>query len=168
MAIRPIRLLGDPILRATCKRVRFPLTRDDERLIADLSDTLDDFRKRRRFGRGIAAPQIGIAKQVIYINSIGALINPRIVKKSASIFTLWDDCFSFPDLLVKVQRSRSLIVQYDDENGKPQRISVSDAMSELLQHEIDHINGVLAIDRAVNSKSIVLRSEYVKFFKKIK
>lgn len=160
--------MGDPILRATCKRVRFPLTRVDKRLITDLRDTLDDFRKRRGFGRGIASPQIGIAKRVIVITTIGAMINPRIVKKSASNFTLWDDCFSFPDLLVKVQRSRSLIVQYDDENGKPQRISVSDAMSELLQHEIDHINGVLALDRAVDSKSIVLRSEYIKFLGKRK
>ncbi|MBI2428064.1 MAG: peptide deformylase [Ignavibacteriales bacterium] len=168
MAIRPIRLLGDPVLRAQCKPVRFPMTYGDKKLIVDLYDTLQDFRKRHGFGRGIAAPQIGIAKRIIFIDSIGAMINPRIVKRSKTKFTLWDDCFSFPDLLVKVQRNRSVVVQYDNENGEPQRVSIRDDMSELLQHEIDHLNGVLAVDRAVDTKSIVLRSEYLKFFKKRK
>ncbi len=162
MAVRAIRLLGDPILRVRCSRVRFPLKQADKKLIADLRDTLNDFRKRRGFGRGIAAPQIGVAKRVIVIRSVGAMINPRIVKKSVSKFALWDDCFSFPDLLVKVKRNKSISVRYKDEQGMVQLISVTGAMSELLQHEIDHVNGVLAIDRAISSKSIVLRSEYVK------
>ena len=162
MAFQPIRLLGDPVLRARCKQVRFPLTRADRKLITDLNDTLKDFRKRRGFGRGIAAPQIGVAKRVIVIRSVGAMINPRIVKKSVSKFALWDDCFSFPDLLVKVRRHRSVVVQYLDEHGESKKISVNNDMAELLQHEIDHVNGILAIDRAISSKSIVLRSEYVK------
>lgn len=162
MAVRRIRLLGDPILRTHCSRVRFPLTRAERKLITDLNDTLKDFRKRRRFGRGIAAPQIGITKRVIFIRSIGAMINPRIVKKSALKFALWDDCFSFPDLLVKVKRNKSVTVRYNDEQGTTHSISVTGAMSELLQHEIDHVNGILAIDRTISSKNIVLRSEYIK------
>lgn len=166
MAIRPIRLLGDPILRTDCKQVRFPLTQAERDLITDLHDTLRDFRKQRGFGRGIAAPQVGNSKRVIYINSIGALINPRIVKKSKTTFVVWDDCFSFPDLLVKVRRHRSIIVKYRDVNGVSRQISLKNDMSELLQHEIDHINGKLAIDRAEDSTNIVMRSEYMKFFKK--
>lgn len=165
MAVQRIRMLGDPILRAKCAAVRFPLNRKGKQLIRDLRDTLNDFRKRRGFGRGIAAPQIGAAQRIIYINSIGAVINPRIMEKSKAMFSLWDDCFSFPDLLVKVKRCKNLVIQYYNENGKRQMLSASDALSELLQHEIDHLNGILAIDRAVNSKNIVLRSEFVRLLK---
>lgn len=162
MAIRPIRILGDPILRAHCTQVRFPLERGERKLIADLRDTLTDFRRRSGFGRGIAAPQIGVAKKVIYVNTLGAMINPRIVKRSRSEFALWDDCFSFPDLLVKVRRHRSVTVHYIDEHGISQMIAARNDISELMQHEIDHINGVLAIDRAIDTRSIVLRSEFLK------
>ena len=74
--------------------------------------------------------------------------------------TLWDDCFSFPDILVKVNRSLSIDVRYQDEEGKKRTLRAESGLSELLQHEIDHLNGILAIDRAVDSKHIVFRSEY--------
>jgi peptide deformylase len=165
MAVQRIRLLGDPILRAKCTTVRFPLQSEEKKLIRDLSDTLNDVRRRYGFGRGIAAPQIGAAQKIIYINSCGVLINPRIVKKSKQMFSLWDDCFSFPDLLVKVKRFTTIVVRYHDEYGQTQTLSAVDALSELLQHELDHLNGILAIDRAVNLKSIVLRSEYTQLLK---
>ena len=74
--------------------------------------------------------------------------------------TLWDDCFSFPDILVKVNRSLSIDLRYQDEEGKKRTLRAESGLSELLQHEIDHLNGILAIDRAVDSKHIVFRSEY--------
>jgi peptide deformylase len=129
--------------------------------IADLRDTLDDFRKRHGFGRGIAAPQIGSTLRIIFIrlNGLDALINPKIIKRSTQMIELWDDCFSFPNILVKVRRHRRIEVSYDDEEGKRKTLQAANALSELLQHEIDHINGVLAIDRAITKKDIILRSE---------
>ncbi|MEW6061804.1 MAG: peptide deformylase [Bacteroidota bacterium] len=167
MAVKRIRLLGDPLLRTHCTRVRFPLGKAEQRLITDLRDTLHDFRTRRGFGRGIAAPQIGVTKRIIYIHSIGALINPRIVVRSRATFTLWDDCFSFPDLLVKVRRHKKIEVEFYDEENVRRTLVAKDDLAELLQHEIDHLNGVLAIDRALNLASIILRDEYRRCVKKI-
>ena len=74
--------------------------------------------------------------------------------------TLWDDCFSFPDLMVKVRRHLSIVVRYQDPAGRHHTLRAEGSLSELLQHEIDHINGVLAIDRAIDSRHIIYRSEY--------
>jgi peptide deformylase len=137
-------------------------SKETRRTIADLRDTLVDFRKCRGFGRGIAAPQIGSTRRIIFVHTgaLGAIINPTIIRKSKQTFEMWDDCFSFPDILVKVKRHTRIAVSYVDEEGERKTIDAADALSELLQHEIDHINGVLAIDRAVTRKHIVLRSEF--------
>jgi peptide deformylase len=129
---------------------------------------LADFRARHGFGRGIAAPQIGMSRQIVFINLDyqGALINPRIIQRSRKTFTLWDDCFSFPDILVKVERHYSVSVSFQDEAGTRKKLRASGAFAELLQHEIDHLHGILAIDRAVDSKHIILRSEFDKLSQK--
>ncbi len=167
MPVKKILLLGNPILREQCSIVRNVRSKDIRKTITDLRDTLMDFRARQRFGRGIAAPQIGTTKQVIYIDFeySGALINPKITKRSHQKFKLWDDCFSFPDLLVKVVRNSSIEVAFLNESGERKTLKANGALSELLQHEIDHINGILAVDRAVDSKHIILRSEYEKLSK---
>ena len=162
MAVRKIRLLGNPILRTRCLTVKDFSSKKTKKTIVDLRDTLDDFRRRRGFGRGIAAPQIGLAERIIYIRSrkLGALINPKIVKRSKQMLEVWDDCFSFPDILVKVRRHKRIQISYDDETGRRKTLVAANALSELLQHEIDHLNGVLAIDRAIRKKDIILRSEF--------
>ena len=76
--------------------------------------------------------------------------------------TLWDDCFSFPDLSVKLKRHLSVDVRYRDAEGKEHTLKARGALAELLQHEIDHVNGVLAIDRAVDSRHIVYTAELKK------
>ncbi len=164
MAAREILVLGNPLLRQRCRNVRAPRSEETRQIIADLRDTLADFRSRRGFGRGIAAPQIGSSQKIVYVNSdyTGALINPVITRKSRTRFRLWDDCFSFPDLLVHVQRNYSIVVSFTDEEGKRRQLGAKGAFSELLQHEIDHLNGILAIDRAIDSRHIILRSEYEK------
>lgn len=165
MPVRTIRLLGDPVLRARCRRV----TRSDRAglpgLVQDLKDTLADFKERRGFGRGIAAPQIGRADRVIYIDFefTGPLVNPEIIHRSRRTFQLWDDCFSFPDLLVRVRRHHAIEVAFADAEGNRHLLKATGALSELLQHEIDHLDGILAIDRAIDSKHIVLRSELDRF-----
>lgn len=168
MATKEILLLGNPILRQKCQKVKDVRSEETLSLIGDLRDTLNDFRRKRGFGRGIAAPQVGVTRQVIYVNfeSIdGPLINPVITGRSRKKFRLWDDCFSFPDILVDVERHYSIVVSYVDEHGKRKTIKAERGLSELLQHEIDHLNGILAIDRARDSRHIVLRSEHEKLIR---
>lgn len=165
MAIKEILLLGNPMLRKKCEKVKNfsdPVLLQN---INDLKDTLQNFRTTHGFGRGIAAPQIGFTQQVIFINIDNpmALMNSKIIKRSKAMMMLWDDCFSFPDILVRVKRNVQIRVAYQDKSGKTHTLDAKGALSELLQHEIDHTNGVLAIDRAIDTKHIVLRSEWKKF-----
>ena len=162
MAVRDILQLGNSGLRVRCTPVKASGNESVRRLVDDLRDTLHDFRARNGFGRGIAAPQIGSTTRVIFveIDSPVELINPVIVKKSRKMMTLWDDCFSFPTLLAKVRRHLSVDVRYRDLQGKRHTLHAEGPLSELLQHEIDHIDGILAIDRAIDSRHIVYRTEY--------
>lgn len=164
MAVREILLLGNPVLRTKCEKVKSISDAETDPIVRDLSDTLSDFRARNGFGRGIAAPQIGVTKRIIFIHVDHpiALVNPHIVQRSRATMMLWDDCFSFPEILVKVKRNLKILVRYQDEFGARKEMTAEAGLSELLQHEIDHIDGVLAIDRAIDSRHIILRSEWKK------
>ena len=167
MPVKEILQLGHPTLRARCAKVKRFGTMNLIVLVKDLRDTLYDFRTRSGFGRGIAAPQIGVKVRAVFVHVDEpiALFNPVIVKRSPKLMELWDDCFSFPNLLVKVKRNTSIEVHYQNIEGERRVLKVAGSMSELLQHEVDHLNGVLAIDRAIDSKHIVLRSEYERWLK---
>lgn len=161
MAVRRILQLGDPLLRAVSARV--PAAAEAEAVFEDLRDTLHEFRRAHGFGRGISAVQIGEPKRLIYIELDGRawrLRNPGYEFQSAEKFQLWDDCFSFPDLLVRLERAERVRVRYEDEQGRTQVLEVSGGFSELLQHEIDHLDGVLAIDRALDRNSLCTREEW--------
>jgi len=162
MAVRSILQLGNPGLRETSGRVRSFGDESVRSSIEDLRDTLADARQKLGFGRAIAAPQIGAAIRVLYlyIDAPLVLINPKIVKRSRKMMMLWDDCFSFPDILVKVRRNLAVDLLYQDERGRRRTLRAEGPLSELLQHEIDHLDGVLAIDRAIDSRHIVFRQEY--------
>ncbi|MDH3252082.1 MAG: peptide deformylase [Ignavibacteria bacterium] len=164
MAVRTIVRLGHPALRAKCKRVLNFDSPELLELIRDLGDTLSDFKRERGFGRGIAAPQITVPVRLIYID-VGdptPMCNPVITGRSRKKMTLWDDCFSIPDLMVKLRRHLSIIVRYQDPAGHRHTLKAQGPLSELLQHEIDHINGILTVDRAIDSRHIMYRSEYRK------
>lgn len=153
-------LLGDPRLRVRSSEVEHY----DREAFDSLASTLDAFRKEHGFGRAISAPQIGVAQRFIAVN-LGKgtffIVNPVITWRSEETFTMWDDCMSFPDLLVRVSRVKSLSLEYVDENFKPQTWNELDqAAAELLQHEIDHLDGILAVDRALDRESLVVRAEY--------
>ncbi len=161
MAVRRILQLGDPLLRAISETVDSPA--DAAAVFDDLRDTLHEFRRAHGFGRGISAVQIGEPKRLIYIELEGRafrLRNPRFEFQSEAKFRLWDDRFSFPNLLVLVERSINVRVCFDETDGSVQRLDASGAMSELLQHEMDHLDGVLAIDRAIDRNSFCTREEY--------
>ena len=168
MAVRSILLMGNPALRRTSDPVRDFTGEEIRTLVEDLRDTLADFRKRRGFGRAIAAPQIGVNRRVVYMDA-GAppvFCNPVIVRRSRKRILLWDDCFSLPELVVKVRRSLSVVVRYQDERGRARTLTAEGALSELLQHEIDHLDGILTVDRAIDSTHIVYRSEVEKLEQK--
>jgi peptide deformylase len=131
------------------------------KLVDDLHDTLAEFRDRRGFGRGISAPQIGEGRRVVYVQADETLtlVNPVILRRSRTMMTLWDDCFSFPELAVKLKRHVSVEVEYRDTEGRKHVLRARGGVAELLQHEIDHLDGVLAIDRAIDTKHIVYKSE---------
>jgi peptide deformylase len=161
MAIREVLLLGNPRLYYLSE----PVLEDDRSMlrsvVTDLHDTLMDFRGRYGAGRAIAAPQIGVFKRLIYmhIDEPEVFINPSLGQKSNELMEVWDDCLCFPDLLVKVRRHRSCEIVYRDMEWKQQSRRVEDALSELLQHEYDHLDGILAVSRAIDGRSFALRSE---------
>ncbi len=161
MPARRILQLGDPLLRAKSSPVTEPS--ESQGIFRDLRDTLHEFRRTHGFGRGISAVQIGETKRLIYIEFEGAaylLRNPEFESLSQETFQLWDDCFSFPDLMVWLERSRNVVLAYEDENGRPGRLEASGALSELLQHEMDHLDGILALDRAIDRNSLCTREEW--------
>jgi peptide deformylase len=161
MPARRILELGDPMLRSVSAPVPDPAAAT--LVFRDLRATLDEFRRTHGFGRGISAVQIGEPKRLIYIEFDGnayALRNPEYEYVSQAKFRVWDDCFSFPDLLVLLERHVAVTVRYLDLEGGEQRIRATGALSELLQHEIDHLDGILAIDRAIDRESYCTRAEY--------
>ncbi|MBI5866685.1 MAG: peptide deformylase [candidate division Zixibacteria bacterium] len=161
MAVREILLLGNPALNVPCAAVARDEAESLRSVVADMHDTLMDFRRRWGAGRAIAAPQIGVGKRLIYlhIDSPVVLVNPRLENLSTEMFELWDDCFSFPHLLVKVRRHRSCRVVFRDLEWQEHSIMAHDALSELLQHECDHLDGILAVERAIDGRSFAYRSE---------
>jgi peptide deformylase len=161
MAIREILLLGNPLLNQQCESVQQRELPAAVEVGHDLHDTLLGFRLGHGWGRAIAAPQIGVLKRVVYLNidKPWLLINPVMTELSDDLMELWDDCMSFPDLLVRVKRHVSFTLHYHNENWVEQALHISDVLSELLQHEIDHLDGVLAVARAIDGASFALQSQ---------
>ncbi|MBL8174865.1 MAG: peptide deformylase [Bryobacterales bacterium] len=160
MAVRRILQLGDPLLRAVSREVN-----EASELLQDLQDTLHAFQASHGFGRGISAIQIGTPARVIYLEVEGrqySLVNPHYESLSAETFLLWDDCFSFPDLMVKARRSVSVSLAYRDEANIPRTLQASGVLAELIQHEMDHLDGILAVDRALDRNSFMTREEWLR------
>jgi len=147
--------LGDPRLYEICDPVQESELPEVSNWAQELHEAMSDIQQKYGFGRGIAAPQLGIMKRLVYINidRPWIIINPEIVNPSNEKFELWDDCMSFPNLLVKVLRHQSLTLKWKDEKWKDQTLKVEGALSELIQHEVDHLDGVLCTMRAIDNQS---------------
>ncbi len=161
MAVKEILLLGNPKLYEVCKPVDKEELNNIKLIVEDLHDTLMNFRKKYNAGRAIAAPQIGVMKRLVYMNIDKPIVflNPVLDILSADMFELWDDCMSFPEILVRVKRHKKCHVSYKDLEWNNQSLQLEDSLSELLQHEVDHLNGILAISRAIDGKSFALKSQ---------
>jgi peptide deformylase len=164
MAHKEILQLGNPLLWQSSARIEDPASSHTAALARDLADTLAAFRDANGFGRAIAAPQIGALERAIFVRMqptgfCGPLFNPEVVFASPERMELWDDCFSFPNLMVRVSRALRIRVGYQDERGNARMLEAEGGLSELLQHEIDHLDGVLAVDRAVSPRAFATRVE---------
>ena len=164
MTIHRIRLLGDPILRTKCDHVVNPSSPAIRVVADDLQETLEDVTARFGFGRALSGPQIGAPVRLVHMahGEHPFLINPEIDDVGPKDFFVCNDCFSFPDLLVRVQRSYQIKVKFTDLRGQEHLMEVEGSQAELLQHELDHLDGVLAVDRADGLDPFFYREEWNK------
>ncbi|MCC5903501.1 MAG: pyridoxal-phosphate dependent enzyme [Halomonas sp.] len=148
--VRTILTEGDPRLRAASQPVE-EITSDIAMVISELHATLADFKARNGFGRAIAAPQIGEPLRIVAVQLGGrpfTLINPLIVWRSEEMQPVWDDCMSMPSHIANVRRHASISLSYQNERGKTCHWNhLSESLAELIQHEVDHLDGVLMVDR---------------------
>ena len=122
MAVKEVLLLGNPQLYQVSTAVHGEELDDVRKIVADLHDTLLDFRHRYGAGRAIAAPQIGAMKRLLYmhIDKPIVFINPALDMMSREMIEVWDDCMCFPDLLVRVKRHQSCRISYHNGIRKTQ------------------------------------------------
>ena len=155
MAVKDILILGNPFLYEKSVPVKKAELEDLLPQIDLMFDTIRDFRKKYGWGRAIAAPQVGLMKRIICLNTDQpiAIINPALSDLSTEMIELWDDCMSFPKLLVKVKRHKRITLSFHDLNWDLHTWNIEDDLSELIQHEYDHLDGILAVQRAIDNKS---------------
>lgn len=155
--IRKILLLGNENLYQ--KSVPVEKGENIAEIINDLHDTLINFRNTYHAGRAIAAPQIGVKKRILYmyIDKPVIFINPVLEFLDGELIEVLDDCMSFPNLYVKVQRHKRCKMKYYNENWKYCEMLFEDDLAELMQHEYDHLDGILATMRAMDAKAFFLK-----------
>ena len=166
MAIRPILTLPDPILRKKAKPIE-RVDADLRRLVDDMLLTMYDAP-----GIGLAAPQIGILRRLIVMDPAKdeapktpvIMVNPEILERSEEMRVHDEGCLSIPDFTAEIERPAKTRVSFLDRAGKKQEIELNGIWSTLVQHEIDHLNGVLFIDYLSRLK----RDRIVKKFTKAK
>ena len=144
MAVLPIRNFGDPVLKENCPEVE-EITPDIASLVKDLVDTLP-----KPGGAGLSANQIGVVKRVFVYElegEIEACINPRIISSSDETLEDLEGCLSLPGVGVPVERNEMVEMEYTDMEGETQRVKAEGWIARVFQHEIDHLDGKLILDR---------------------
>ena len=177
MAVQSVLQLGNPGLRAVARPVTDPGSAKTRALVADLADTLAHWRASTGYGRGIAAPQIGAGVRVIFLQlqpepggvkpEPWPLVNPEVTWRSGEKIVVWDACLSFLSIFMQVHRHRDIVVRYQDLRGEWQEVRAGEErnLSELLQHEIDHLDGILAVDRITDIRTMCTREEFEKRYR---
>lgn len=156
--VRDILKLGNPQLYEISEEVTEEDMKNIDAWVEDMHDTLLEYRKIYGAGRAIALPQIGIKKRVLYMltDKEYVFINPELVFPDDEMFEVLDDCMSFPGLCVKVMRHKRAIIRYSDRKRELRETELTGDLSELIQHEYDHLDGILATMRAIDEKSFVM------------
>lgn len=152
MAVKPILQIPNPILNTKCEKVA-EINGEIKELITDLLDTLTA--QTNPQGTGLAAPQIGVSKRVCIVRRWDrseddketyrdyVLINPEILGASSATDIMWEACLSIPDLFGKVMRNKRVRVSALNENGEEIKIKASGFFARVIQHEVDHLDGIL-------------------------
>jgi peptide deformylase len=159
MAIREIITIGHPTLRQKARKVT-KFSPELKKLIDDMVETM-----RSAPGVGLAAPQVNVSERVIVVElpadeeegtpaELYAFVNPEIVKASRNKEDGQEGCLSVPGYLGEVERHTEIVVRGQDAYGKPQRVKAYDYLARIFQHEIDHLDGVLFIDRVADPSKI--------------
>ena len=142
--ILEIKKYPDPVLKKRAKEVK-EIEEEERKLIRDMIETM-----YANQGVGLAAPQVGVLKRIIIVD-VGkgpqVFVNPKIVKKGGGKEISEEGCLSVPGVFLKIKRWRKIEVEALDENGKKFKVSASGLLSHCLQQEIDHLNGILILDR---------------------
>ncbi|MEO1591581.1 MAG: peptide deformylase [Cyanobacteria bacterium J06632_22] len=154
--------MGDRVLRTPAKRVA-KVDQSLRELVTEMLQTMYS-----EDGIGLAAPQVAVNKQVIVVdtdpedasNRPFVLINPKITKRSKTLCSGQEGCLSIPGVYLDVVRPEAIEVTYKDENGRPQKLKANDLLARVIQHEMDHLTGVLFVDRVENA--IALNQELQK------
>ncbi|XZN91441.1 MAG: peptide deformylase [Microcoleus sp.] len=157
-----IHTLGDRVLRQPAKRVN-SVDAEIRQLVREMLQTMYSAE-----GIGLAAPQVGVNKQVIVLDCEPdnpakpplVLINPTIKNTSGEVSPFQEGCLSIPGVYLEVKRPEMIEVSYRDEYGRPQTLKATELLSRAIQHEMDHLNGVLFVDRVENK--LALNEELVK------
>jgi peptide deformylase len=163
--IRPIIQLGDPVLTARARALEPAEIASEElrSLARDMFETLE-----KAGGVGLAAPQVGVSVRLILAGSfptdqapdrpvvkIAVLVNPRIVWASDETEPGWEGCLSFLQYRVRVARAKAVRVAYQKLDGTPEELEAAGFHARVLQHEIDHLDGILTLDRAASPEDLV-------------
>jgi peptide deformylase len=165
MTLLPITQIGDPVLRTPAKRLSEDelADPDTQRFIDDLIET-----KRAANGAGLAANQVGDTRRIAVVEveagnprypykppyPLTVLVNPRVVATSAELIEVNEGCLSVPGMRGTVPRHARVEVEYEDRDGATQRVSVAGLSAGTFQHEIDHLDGVLFLDRVSDPRTI--------------
>lgn len=151
-------LLGDPRLYVPCTPVEPHEVEELQPIIAGMANIVQEFRATYHAGRAIAAPQVGVMKRlvVMHIDRTIPFFNPELFDCSEEMIEMWDDCMSFPNLHVRLRRHRFCKLRFRDARWQEQVWELPEDLSELMQHEIDHLDGILATMRAIDSQSFRL------------
>ena len=155
MAVYKIVEIGDEILKEKAKPVK-TVNANINKLLNNLADTLYSAK-----GAGLAAPQIGVSKRVVVVDigeGLHELINPEIVSSSGQETDL-EGCLSIPGIIGDVTRAASVKVSYMDRHSKVKILSANGMLARAVQHEIDHLEGILFVDRAVNIRKMKQKEE---------
>lgn len=162
MAVRKIELLGAPVLRERAREVQ-EIDEELRLLIADMFETMYDAE-----GVGLAAPQVGVGKRVLVIDvreegqERFALVNPQLTEASKQREKGEEGCLSIPGVSAGVERPARVVVEGLNEDGRPVRVEADGLLARALQHEIDHLDGVLFIDRLAPLQRSMLLKKYRK------
>ena len=158
--LNDVLLLGDSRLYQPCAAIMEHELPELPDIVNAMANVILEFRARYGAGRAIAAPQLGVMKRLVVLNIDRpvAMINPELSGLSQEMMELWDDCMSFPNLLVRLSRDKRCKLRFRDLQWQEQTWELEDDLSELLQHECDHLDGILAISRALDNQSFKWRT----------